>query len=112
MLAFIFIPQVRNAIAEKFSIPKTDVKKVTFFINKASEKITITCNDELQTETDSTDQLSNASKAIENAIKKQIKGELIAYALEVLIPEKQFNAEVYIIMPNGEKIKQELKNII
>ena len=112
MLALIFIPQVRNAIAEKFKLKKEEVKKVVFFINKASDKITITCNDEWQTETDSTGQLSNASKAIESAIKKQINGELIAYSLEVLIKEKQFNAEVFIIMPNGDKVKQELKNII
>lgn len=112
MLGLIFIPQIKSAIAEKFSIPKADVKKVVFFINKKSDSIKITCNDALETETNATGQLSAASTAIENAIKKQLKGELIAYALEVLIPEKQFNAEVYIILPNGEKIKQTLKNVI
>lgn len=112
MLSFIFIPQIKSAIAEKFSIPKADVKKVVFFINKKSDSIKIICNDALETETNATGQLSAASTAIENAIKKQLKGELIAYALEVLIPEKQFNAEVYIILPNGEKIKQTLKNVI
>jgi hypothetical protein len=112
MLALIFIPQVRNAIAEKFNLKKDEVKKVVFFINKASEKITITCNDEWETVTESVGQLTSASKAIESAIKKQINGELVAYSLEILIKEKQFNAEVFIIMPNGEKVKQEIKNII
>ena len=112
MLALIFIPQIKKAIAEKFGIDKTEVKKVVFFINKNQESIKITCNDSLETQTETTGQLSTASQAIEKAIKKQINGELVAYSLEILIKEKQFNAEVFIILPNGEKIKQQIKNVI
>ena len=112
MIAQLFIPQIKKAIAEKFNVPKADVKKVVFLINKKQDNIQITLNDEYQTETDATGQLTTASAAIEKAIKKQINGDLVAYSLEILIPEKQFNAEVFIILPTGEKIRQTLKNVI
>lgn len=112
MIGSLFIPILKSSISEKFGIQPDEIKKVTYFINKSSDKITITCNDDLKKEIDNSEKLHTASMLIANAIQNPVKEDFVEYILEMVFKENEFHSSVYIVTQNGEKIKQELKKII